>query len=266
MLKLGLKGSYQPEQLYDRLKYKPDIIELHLNEDDLFGDKRKQLETTISMLLSQGYEVFLHHPSKYRGRFLTIIHERQEDYLYYHLSSRILAEICSTHSIRCVIHPHYIKSETTIINSENTQKMVREMEAILSYGREAFLWENSIFGPFTAENPRWFEDFVKPLNLPLAYDISHAFISFKGDNRLLVEQIEMLDPYIAYFHVVDSEGKTHDGLPLGEGRIQWEPIIPFLLNRPYIYEIALKDQADATEMVKSHLYLCARNHPNFVEE
>ncbi|MFJ7727756.1 hypothetical protein ACIQXV_16530 [Neobacillus sp. NPDC097160] len=40
MLKLGVKCSYAPEQLSDRLQYKPDFVELHLNEDDLFGKKR----------------------------------------------------------------------------------------------------------------------------------------------------------------------------------------------------------------------------------
>ena len=80
MLKLGLKCSCNPEQLSNRLQYKPDIIELHLNEDDLFKDKRRQLENTISRLLNEGIAVYLHHPSKYNGRFLDIIHEKKEDY------------------------------------------------------------------------------------------------------------------------------------------------------------------------------------------
>jgi sugar phosphate isomerase/epimerase len=255
MLKLGLKCSYEPEQLYDRLRYKPDIIELHLHEDDLFKDKRNQLENTISMLLNLGYDVYLHHPTKYNGRYLNIIHEQKEDYLFYHLSTRILAEICLTHSIKCIIHPHYLPSATSSINSENNEKMVNEMNQILTYGKDVFLWENSIHGLFTAENTNWFEEIVKPLHLPLAYDISHAFISFKGDNLLLLEQIKKLDSYIHYFHVVDSEGQKHDGLQLGTGLIQWEPILPFLMNRPYIYEIALKDKTNAVEMYESHLYL-----------
>lgn len=255
MLELGLKCSYYPEQLYDRLKYNPAIIELHLYEDDLFGEKRKQLENTISMLVNQGYEVYLHHPSKYNGKYLDIIHEQKEHYLFYHLSTRILADICLTYSIKCVIHPHYIPSDTSIVNNENRDKIVNEIKQVLSYGKDAFLWENSIVGVFTAQNPYWFEDIVQPLNLPLAYDISHAFISFKGNNRLLIEQIKKLDSYIHYFHVVDSEGQKHDGLPLGTGSIDWKPIIPFLMNRPYIYEIVLKNKTNAAEMYDSHVYL-----------
>lgn len=255
LLKLGLKCSYRPEQLYDRLRYKPDIIELHINEDDLFSDKRKQLENTISLLLSQGIEVYLHHPAKYNGRYLDISHEQKEDYLFFHLSTRILAEICLRHSIKCVIHPHYLQTATATINKENKDKMVNEIEGILSYGKDVFLWENSIFGLFTAYNPNWLEEFVKPLSLPLVYDISHAFISFKGNNQLLLENIEKLDSYIHYFHVVDSEGQKHDGLQLGTGRINWESILPFLADRPYIYEISLRDQTDAAEMYHSHLYL-----------
>lgn len=255
LLKLGLKCSYAPDQLNDRLKYQPEIIELHLVDDDLFGSKRKQLEKTISTLVSQGYQVYLHHPVTYNGRYLNILHEQEEDYLYFHLSTRILADICSAHSVKCVIHPHYVKSETTMINPENTKRMVEELKQVLSYGKDVFLWENSIVGLFTAQNPRWFEDFIEPLNLPLVYDISHAFISFRGDNSLLLAQIEKLDPYIQYFHVVDSEGKRHDGITLGTGLIDWKPILPFIMTRPYIYEICLKDQTDASEMIQSHLYL-----------
>ncbi|WP_462413059.1 sugar phosphate isomerase/epimerase family protein [Neobacillus sp. Marseille-QA0830] len=255
MLKLGLKCSWEPEQLNDRLKYNPDIIELHLNEDDLFGAKRQQLENTISMLIKRGIQVFLHHPTKYHGNYLNINHEREEDYLFYHLSARILAEICSTHSIKCVIHPHYILTNTCAINKENTTEIIQELNKILSYGKDVFLWENSINGVFTSQNPNWFEDIVKPLNLQLAYDISHAFISFKGDNDLLFNQIQQFDSYIQYFHVVDSEGLKHDGLPLGTGRVNWKPIIPYLINRPYIYEVVLKDRYNAGEMVDSHKYL-----------
>jgi hypothetical protein len=255
LLKLGVKCSYHPEQLYERLSYHPDIIELHLRDEDLFGENRKQLEATISMLKAQGYTVFLHHPVKYNGRFLNIMHEQQEDYLFYHLSTRILADICHTHSVKCVIHPHYIQSSASAINEENKEKLYHEMNGILAYGREAFLWENSIYGLFTADNPDWFKDFIEPLGLPLTYDISHAFISYKGNNALLLEQIKKLDAYIHYYHVVDSEGQKHDGLTVGTGRVDWKPIIPFLMNKPYIYEITLKDQRDAAQMIQSHLYL-----------
>lgn len=255
LLKLGLKCSYDPQQLYNRLRYKPDIIELHLNEDDLFKDKRKQLENTISLLLSQGIDVYLHHPSKYNGQYLDIIHNQKENYLFYHLSTRILADICSSHAIKCIIHPHYTLTPHSTITNENKDKMVNEINQILLYGENAFLWENSISGLFTAQNPSWFEEIVKPLNLQLAYDISHAFISFKGDNKLLLNQLEKLDSYIRYFHVVDSEGDNHDGLQLGTGKINWKPILPFLMTRPYIYEINLKDMTDAAEMYNSHLYL-----------
>jgi sugar phosphate isomerase/epimerase len=161
-----------------------------------------------------------------------------------------------------VIHPHYLQTPASTINKENKDKMVNEINQILSYGKDVFLWENSIYGLFTAQNPNWLEEIVKPLNLPLAYDISHAFISFKGNNRLLLDQLEKLDSYIQYFHVVDSEGQKHDGLQLGAGRINWEPILPFLMSRPYIYEITLKDKTDAYEMYKSHLYLVQLTRQN----
>lgn len=250
-----MKCSFRTEQLYDRLSYNPDLIEIHLFDDDLFGEKRQQLENTIEMLKGLGKQVYLHHPIKYRGKYLDIISDDPQVYGYYHLSTRILADICNQHNVKCVIHPHYESSVSSTMTDENRERMIEEIKNILSYSGDVFLWENTVEGLFSGRNQEWIEKIVKPLNLPIIFDISHSFISHNGDNDKLTEDLKALAPYIQYFHVVDSIGTEHDGLSLGKGKINWGPIIPYLKGKPYIYEVLLEDMNDAEEMAISHEYL-----------
>jgi|SRR5690625_131552 len=254
-MKLGLKGSIHEEQLIDRLKRRPDILEFHLFEDDLFGKNRERLEKCILLVQELGIRVILHHPIKYRSRKLDILHVNTEDRLYYNISTHILAEIVKKHGIHCVIHVNY---SNIPFNKEDYEK---ELGAIkteiqrfneLSEGR--FLWENSCDGAFSFINDRIYEDIIEPLGLNICFDISHAFITFQGDNEKLKDAMEKTRQHTKYYHVVDSMGKEHDSLTLGKGKIDWENIEDLIKGKPYIYEIDLKDQTNCDEMLRSHQY------------
>lgn len=257
MFNLGLKCAYDPAQLYNRIKYQPDLIEIQLFEQDLFGANRTELENTISMLKSLNIEVYLHHPIKFQGEKLDIIHNDPTMYHFYHLTTRILSEICNHYHIKCVIHPHYSGTPSSTIAEDTKKEMIKEISEILDYSENVFVWENTIEGLFSSQNYNWFKDIVQPLNLPIVYDISHAFISFRGDNDLLMKELNQMSDYIKYFHVVDSLGQQHDSLSLGKGKVNWERVLPYIKGKPYIYEIGLKDFTDGTEMVESHNYLVA---------
>ncbi|MFJ6211163.1 hypothetical protein [Lysinibacillus sp. NPDC092081] len=183
----------------------------------------QHLEKTIQTIKDLGIRCVLHHPIKYNNQHLDIIHRDPTMRSYYDLSTRIIAEICIKHDINCVIHPHYTNpagSDPNDINKVNEMK--GEISKVLAYSKEVFLWENSIEGLFTAANSRWVEDFVEPLQLQIVYDVSHAFISYKGDNAKLIDNMEKLAPYIKYLHVVDSCGFQHDSLRLGDSYIDWK--------------------------------------------
>lgn len=259
MLKLGLKCSLDPNQIFDRLSYNPDVLEIQLFEEDLFGNNLLKLNNTISLLKRKGIQVYLHHPIRFQGVEVDIIHDNEKIYHYYHLTTKILAEVCAKHQIKCVIHPHYVNSPSSDINQQNQSKIIEHIIEILKYSGDCFIWENTIEGIFSSINNNWIDEIVKPLNLPIVYDISHAFIAYKGDNQLLQKEINKLSPFVEYFHVVDSFGLVHDGLELGTGGIDWLPLIPYIENKSYIYETGLKDFNDAKEMIMSHKYLTNLN-------
>lgn len=250
-----LKTALDERQLENRLQYQPEIIEFHLTEETLFGDKRAYLEHTIERLQRMGIKVYLHHPMRHGGIPLDIISSIPGIREFYQLSCRILHEICLTHSIKCVVHSHYMESDTSsILTDSNILNVKDEIEAILEYAESSFLWEDSCGGVFSYENDSLFETIIKPLNLNLVQDISHSFISLKGDNQKLLSITKIIAPYVKYLHVVDSQGLHHDSLPLGKGRIDWNSLKPFTVHKDFIFEVSGKNHYDCSAMVESADY------------
>lgn len=90
----------------------------------------------------------------------------------------------------------------------------------------------------------------------LAFDTSHCFIKNHGSNEKLLTSMKRLKEHVVHYHLVDSMGETHDSLPLGKGKIDWEKALPLMNDdATSIYEIILKDQRDASEQIASHEYL-----------
>lgn len=256
MTKHRMKCAVDEKQIANRLAYAPEIIELHLLEEDLIGDKKDSLCRTIEMLQNNGITVYLHHPMKHGEHMLDILSKDPFMSHYYQQSTKILYELCRMYRIQCVIHCHYAGTESSkVVSKEKTIEMKRAVEAILSYGEDVFLWENTVEGIFSFDNPYLLDHLIAPLNLPLVHDISHTFICVQGDNEALLTIAKSIDPYVKYLHVVDSMGTTHDGLELSLGNVQWELLIPYINEKPSIYEIVLADYCDAQPMARSASYL-----------
>lgn len=252
MENVRLKSALQPQQLQDRLQYHPEIIEFHLTEKDLVSPGA--LITYIRECKSKGIRVYLHHPSKYKGQYLDIISESKEMRDYYDWSCKVLADICKQEQIKCIVHCHYAKSESSQYHPPAKRtEMRKRVEEILQFSDDSFLWEDTIQGIFSAENPFLLSEIVKPLHLPLNIDISHSFIALKGDNHKLQRHLETYYSFANYYHLVDSNGVQHDSLPLGEGRINWKMVKPYVKDKDFIFEMDLKDSnyVDCSPMIES---------------
>lgn len=252
MENVRLKTALHPQQIQDRLQYNPEIIEFHLTEKDVASPE--QLITYIKECKSKGIRVYLHHPSKYKGQYLDIISESKEMRDYYDWSCKVLADICKQEQIKCVVHCHYAKSESSQYHHlAKRTEMRKRLEEILQISGDSFLWEDTIQGIFSVENPFLLSEIVKPLHLPLNIDISHSFIALKGDNQKLKQHLESYHSYTHYYHLVDSNGVQHDSLPLGEGRINWQMVKPYVKDKDFIFEIDLKGSGyfDCSPMIES---------------
>ena len=89
MKNIRLKMALHPQQLQDRMKHNPEMVELHISEDNLYNPE--EVVKYIQEFKSKGIKVYLHHPSRYRGQYLDIISSSQEMRDYYDWSCRELA-------------------------------------------------------------------------------------------------------------------------------------------------------------------------------
>jgi sugar phosphate isomerase/epimerase len=233
--------------------YDPEILELQLFEKDL-ADTVVLLQT-IRKLKQLGIKVYLHQPITYKNKRLDIMSTDNEIIEYYQWSCKRLSEICKQENVHCVVHAHYSKSESSYYEGlSNTLKMKERIERMIQTGEDYFLWENTTKGLFSFANPYLLSEIIQPLNLPLCFDVSHAFISFNGSNEKLKHIVNQVHKYIRYYHVVDSIGIRHDALSLGKGTIDWKSLKPYLLQKDFIFEIGLKDWLDCTPMIQSADY------------
>lgn len=250
-MKLGLKGDIYPQQLFNRLSYEPDIIEFYLREEDILGPGRIRLEETIIYCQLLGIKVFIHFPMRYNGKDSSAILDNSESQAFYLFSLEVMAEIVKKYNIKCVVHPIRPNESKP---EESKLKLIESISYFMDKSNNRFLWENLSSG-FDLSDNSISDEVIGTLSPPLCFDVSHAFISHKGNNDELMRLLSKYEDNIEYFHVVDSMGKFHDSLELGKGGIDWGRVKPFLKGKPYIYEIDLKDQDYAGEQMNSHDYL-----------
>jgi sugar phosphate isomerase/epimerase len=247
-----LKCSTSLTAVNDRLRYNPEILEFYLSNEDL--EDEALLLDRISYVQSKGTKVYLHHPMIYKGLPQDILDPDMERRSYYLRSTEQLVRIGEARGVKVIVHAHYANTVSSYHSTlANLVKMRNRIDDILSFGRNTILWENTIEGIFSYDNEKLIEHLIEPLNLSLVVDISHTFISFKGDNEKLEETLERTFKYAHYYHVVDSDGQT-DGLSLGKGSIDFRMVYPYIRNKEFIFEISLHNYDDCTPMIRSAEY------------
>lgn len=235
------------DSIEDRLQYKPSTLELFLTEEDL--KDRGKIKGEVGRLRDLGIYVVLHQPTTMRGKPIDIITEGYRRDLYI-LQLGQMSQLADELDIKVVFHGNYL-CEDFVVDKSLSDETYKRIENVIGNVSDNILWENAMWSGFSFANEWLVEEIIKPLELPICYDISHAFIDFKGDNDKLYESILGLMDHIEHFHVVDSLGKVHDSLELGKGLIDWERLKPLIEEKSYIFEIGLEDLFDCREMVDS---------------
>jgi len=256
----NVKCSLAIEQIEDRLRYEPNIVELQVFEGDIRNPNR--IIQVIQLFQERKVKVYLHHPMKVNGKFLDILSKDPEVFEFYRSSCSIIYDICESEDILCVVHPHYEKCVSGMADTSNENYIIEKsielknaIQEIRNHKVDRFLWENAPTGIFSSLNPYWLANIVEPIQLPLCYDISHAFMSFRGDNDKLENEIISTYPFTHHYHVVDSKGtEIHDALSLGLGNIDWLRFKKYILNRDFIFEVDLPNYNDCTPMIESAGY------------
>lgn len=237
-MQLGLKAGVNDRQIMDRLQYHPSVFEFHLTEEDVSGAGLKRLRDKIQFVRSQGVQhIVLHHPMNFEGGHLELSMSEASAPARYRFLWQSTLDLLQL--------------------AQAAEVLFKRMDYLNKIGHDHLFFENSISPLFYYGNPD-LDQAILAKGYRLAFDTSHCFIKYHGDNDVLVQSLQTLKPAIAHYHLVDSLGLKHDGLELGTGRIDWRRVVPVLNSAATnIYEVQLADQNDAREMVASHQYLTA---------
>lgn len=263
-LQLGLKAGVDDRQIADWLQYHPDVFEFHLVEQNVAPEGLKVLRDNIQYVRQHGVtQIVLHHPMNWQNRHLELSMSEvasPERYRFLWQSTLDLLELAQAESVQLLVHGSYDDPIEELTAGyahlwEASQVLFKRMDYLQKIGGHNIVFENSISPLFYYGNPN-LDQAIFAKNYRLAFDISHCFIKLHGDNQALMQSLKTLGPHVHHYHIVDSMGGSHDGLPLGTGKINWAGVLP-LLNpaASRIYEVQLKDQNDAQEMIASHAYL-----------
>lgn len=265
-MQLGLKGSTDRAQIDERLQHHPDTYEFFLTPADFTDAGWAHLEAMAAYVGEHVEHIVFHHPMKWED-WRTGLSVRQDKhpalYDFVRSSTYRLIKLAQDTGSTALIHGAYSAKDYDYAGDWQTLAAAQtvclgRMCELAAIAGPHVVFENGVENIYEYGNPD-FEQRLLDLQLPLAYDVSHAFLSLGGDNNKLIASLKRLRPLIRHYHLVDSMGAgVHDSLTLGEGRIDWARVLPVLNPAATsIYEIVLADQSDCREMLASHEYLTA---------
>lgn len=263
-VQLGLKGSADPEQLEDRLQYKPEVYEFYTSAKDFTRDGLKRLEDAVEEVKAEATnKIVIHHPMRYKDEFTELIaspikYPRLVEFI--DESTNDLLQIAFDHDVQVLVHGSYARHTAKFIADYSSLVDAQEydfkrLDKFRELGQNHIMFENSISPIFGYGDPVM-EKEILARGYRLAFDTSHCFIREKGSNNALEKSLMHMHDAVVHYHLVDSMGQKHDSLPLGKGKINWKEVLPLLNpNATSIFEIVMKNPANAAEQIDSYKYL-----------
>ncbi len=216
----------------DMAQYRPNLIEFHLAEKDLYIDFKPN-----------GYhkqELVVHVP-EYMGEELFDLCSENE--LIRSKSVQLLQKTIElTQSIalhfkgkpKIVAHPGAMSLNIKLDKKALRQTLIKSITQIDT--REVDLLLENLppypwyFGGQWKGN--YFIDadeivtFCEEMETKICFDLSHAALYCNAKGKNLTDYIQKLLPYISHIHFADAYGLDGEGVQIGEGDIDFDNIIP----------------------------------------
>jgi len=265
MVQLGLKASTEPTQLMNRLQYRPTTFEFFTNAADFTEAGLVHLKDVITFVKTNVTEnIVIHHPMSYQGVHLDQLLDPQRQpaaYEFLQTSTAQLLELVTTYQIRLLVHGGYGGGESAALVAEYPSlaearaTVFARLDALVKQAPDRVMIENGITPSFMFGDPQLDEQIIEH-QYPLVCDLSHVFIGLHGDMDLTLLALKRLRPLIKHYHLVDSLGQRHDSLPLGEGLIDWQRVLPVMNPKAsMIYEVPDESDSTCANMLASYHYL-----------
>ena len=135
------------------------------------------------------------------------------------------AEIADT----VVIHPGYLspvsRYDTALAWQNHKQACIRLGETAESVGVKACLENMPNLDDFFCRDPYEQDGFVDGTGMGLTFDVGHA-----NTNGNLNDFCKIILPNAYHLHIHDNNGVRDEHLPLSEGSIPWDKIMPKIVK------------------------------------
>lgn len=261
-IQLGLKASAAPQQLMDRLQYRPEVFEFFTSASDFQPKNFKALKAAVKFVRDNvTTRVVVHHPMSYQDLHLDQLLDPQrepEADQFLRASTDQLLDLANDLDVQILVHGGY--GGTKLINEYPSIEAARttvfsRLDELVRQANGHVMVENGITASFMYGDPQ-LDELIIQHHLPLVCDLSHVFIALHGDMELTMLALKRLAPLIQHYHLVDSLGQQHDSLPLGQGLIDWQRVLPVLNPRAtMIYEVPDETDATCANMLSSYHFL-----------
>lgn len=225
---LGLKTGIKDHEFKERLRKKPSLIELHLENIDLLEMHR--LEEKIVALQDKGIQVSLHMPFfRKDGKRYEL---EQENIDEEEKMLNMIGALCKKYYLRAIIHVNGAEIQH-ITNEELLVKNINKFRQYYDY----FYFETLTSGFATTEEIIRISKKAEIKNICI--DINHLFITYKKTEKVVEAIKKMSGEFNVYFHVSDHDLKTHT-CEIGKGYINFELVSPLFTYG--VVEVASKDE------------------------
>jgi N-acetylneuraminate synthase len=218
------------------LGYGPKVIEFHLAEMDF------NLEFRPERKYSQ--ELIVHAPEYIDGKLFDLCSGSEE---VRSASVRLLQrtiDLCSgiapffQGTPKIIVHPGAMSLNTKLNESFLRRTLLNSLAEVKPKGAEILLenlppypwyfggqWKGNYF--MDAGSIR---SVCEDTGLAICFDLSHAALYCNAKEKDLTSFIEEVLPFVRHIHFADAYGLDGEGVPIGEGDIDFERIMPLFAS------------------------------------
>lgn len=239
---IGLKTSWNKDQLKKIVDENPKLIELHLFNDDLELHK-EEIEKTISELSHINF--MIHCPPRFDGKYIGLSNKNSDPTI----------EIYKELGNLCKRHKNLIGFIAHVDNQENPNKniMIKNIKKLKSFYKYMYI-ENSTLTIF--KYPKEILEVIKATKVKnFCVDLTHFYMALKNTDEIVDFIKEAKKHCNLYFHISDSTG-IHNPGPIGSGKLDFKKLYPLIDFG--IYELIEKDYINHPIQLK-----CYRDNKKF---
>ncbi|MEW6667502.1 MAG: N-acetylneuraminate synthase family protein [Thermodesulfobacteriota bacterium] len=218
--------------LQEMLSYGPKVIEFHLAQKDFNLGFRTDRH--------YGQELVVHAPEYINGKLFDLCSGSQE---VRSASVRLLQKTIALSGElgprfhgrpKVIVHPGAMSLNSKLNEKALRAALVKSLGEVDSMGMEVLLenlppypwyfggqWKGNYF-----MDPECIRSLCEETGMGICFDLSHAALYCNAKERELSSFITAVLPFVRHIHFADAYGLDGEGMPIGEGDIDFDEIMP----------------------------------------